>query len=171
HAPSEVGIDLKDSDRPIEAIELDREPDRPSGSRFGSLVHTIFSRVDLKGSVDDLRMVVDRQGRQFGAPSLEREAAYDVVQRALKHPLMQDAGQSEDVKRETPVMYVNDAGELVEGIVDMAFRTGEGWTVVDFKTDEDIDAQRGAYLGQIRLYVEGVARATGEEVKGVLFSV
>jgi ATP-dependent helicase/nuclease subunit A len=171
HAPSEVGIDLKDSDLPIEVIELDREPDRPSGSRFGSLVHTIFSRVNLNGSVDDLRMAVDRQARQFGSPPVEREAAYDVVQRALKHPLMVAAAKSEDVKRETPVMYVNDADELVEGIVDMAFRSAEGWTVVDFKTDEDIEKQRGAYLGQIRLYVEGVGKATGEDVRGVLFAV
>jgi ATP-dependent exoDNAse (exonuclease V) beta subunit len=171
HAPSEVGIDLKDSDVPIEIIELDREPDRPSGARFGSLVHTIFSRVDFNGSVDDVRMVVNRQTLQFGAPPAEREAAYDVVQRALKHPLMQEAARSSDVKRETPLMYVNDAGELVEGIVDMAFRTDDGWTVVDFKTDEDLDAQRGAYLGQIRLYTEGVGLATGCVVRGLLLAV
>lgn len=171
HAPSEVGIELRDSDLPIEVIELEREAGRPSGSRFGSLVHTIFSRADLQGSAEDLRMVVDRQTRQHGAPPAERDAAYEVVQRALKHPLMEDAARSDDVKRESPVMFVNDAGELVEGIVDMAFRTDVGWTVVDFKTDEDIEQQRGAYLGQIRLYVDGVKRATGEETRGVLFSV
>lgn len=171
HAPSEAGIDLQDTDLAIEVIRMGHEPDRPSGSRFGSLVHTIFSRVDLNGSVDDLCLVVDRQTRQFGATPAEREAAYAVIQRALKHPVMQQAAEATDVKRETPVMYINDADELVEGIVDMAFKTEDGWTVVDFKTDEDVDAQMGAYLGQIRLYVEGVKKATGEETRGVILAV
>ena len=94
-----------------------------------------------------------------------------MVQRALAHPLMQQAALAPEVRRETPVMYVDDGGELVEGIVDLAFLSDEGWVVVDFKTDEDIDKQRAAYLGQIRLYVEGVARAMGGEVRGVLFAV
>lgn len=162
---------MGDSDLPVQVIELDRKRERPTGSRFGSLVHTIFSRVDFDGDVDNLRTVVDRQVRQYGATSLEREAAYDVVQRALSHPLMRKAAEASEVRRETPVMYVHDSGELVEGIVDLAFRTDAGWTVVDFKTDEDVDAQRKVYLGQIRLYVEGVTRATGEETRGILFAV
>ena len=109
--------------------------------------------------------------RQFGATDLEGEAAYDVVQRALCHPVMRQAAEASDVRRETPVMYVDDSGELIEGIVDLAFQSPEGWTVVDIKTDEDIDAQRKVYLGQIRLYVEGVMRATGEETRGILFAV
>ena len=173
HTPSGSGVKLEDSDLALEVFKLreDGEVDRPSGARFGSLVHTIVSRVDLKGSVDDLRMVVDRQTRQFGAPPAERDAAYTVVQRALKHPVMVEAAGSSDVKRETPVMYMNDDGELVEGIVDMAFRTDAGWTVVDFKTDEDLDKQMKEYSDQIRLYVEGVGKATGEDVKGVLLAV
>ena len=171
HTPSGSGVKLKESDLPVETVELDRERERSSGARFGSLVHTIFSRVDLNGSVDDVRMVVDRQARQFGAPPVEKEAAYDVVQRALKHPLMVEAAKSSDLKRETPVMYMNDQEELVEGIVDMAFKTDAGWTVVDFKTDEDLEKQKGEYVDQVRLYLEGIGKATGEEVRGVLFAV
>lgn len=171
HAVTEYTSSKKESDLPVEVVELERKRERPVGARFGSLVHTIFSRVDLSGDVDNLRTVVDRQVRQHGASAHEREAAYDVVQRALKHPLMEAAAGAEDVRRETPVMYVDEDGELVEGIVDLAFRTDDGWTVVDFKTDDDVDAQRGVYLGQIRLYVDGVGRATGEAVKGVLFAV
>jgi len=84
---------------------------------------------------------------------------------------MQQAALAPEVRRETPVMYVDDEGELVEGIVDLAFRSDDGWTVVDFKTDEDLSSQRGTYLCQIRLYVEGVSRATGADTKGVLFAV
>jgi len=171
HAVTDFTSSVKGSDFPVEVIEVDRKRERPSGSRFGSLVHTIFARVDLSGDVDGLRTVVDRQVRQHGASALEREAAYDVVLRALSHPLMQQAAEASEVRRETPVMYVDDGGELVEGIVDLAFLSDEGWVVVDFKTDEDIDKQRAAYLGQIRLYVEGVARAMGGEVRGVLFAV
>jgi ATP-dependent exoDNAse (exonuclease V) beta subunit len=171
HAVTDYTSSVEGSDLAVEVVELERKRERPVGARFGSLVHTIFARVDLNGDVDGLRMVVDRQVRQHGASTIEREAAFDVVQRALNHPLMQQAASALEVRRETPVMYVDDAGELVEGIVDLAFRTADGWTVVDFKTDEDLSSQRGTYLGQIRLYVEGVSRATRAPTKGVLFAV
>ena len=174
HAVTDYTSSVEGSDLAVEVVELERKRERPVGARFGSLVHTIFARVDLNGDngdVDGLRMVVDRQVRQHGASSNEREAAYDVVQRALNHPLMQQAASAPEVRRETPVMYVDGAGGLVEGIVDLAFRTIDGWTVVDFKTDEDLSSQRGTYLGQIRLYVEGVSHATGADTKGVLFVV
>jgi ATP-dependent helicase/nuclease subunit A len=52
----------------------------------------------------------------------------------------------------------------VEGIVDLAFReeTPEfaGWTVVDFKTDREIERSRDQYAAQVATYVEAVSLAS-----------
>jgi ATP-dependent exoDNAse (exonuclease V) beta subunit len=63
-----------------------------------------------------------------------------------------------------------DDGTLAEGIIDLAYLSDTGWIVVDFKTDERVEA-RGPYAAQLHHYVEAVKRATGLEASGVLLQV
>jgi len=64
-------------------------------------------------------------------------------------------------------------GGLAEGVVDLAFREEDagGWTVVDFKTDRELEPHLSEYAAQVRLYAEAVVRATGEPARGVLLMV
>ncbi len=64
-----------------------------------------------------------------------------------------------------------DAGplQLVEGVVDLAFREPGGWVLVDWKTDEVDDpailaARRAAYERQLAIYAECWEALTGEPV-------
>ncbi len=66
-----------------------------------------------------------------------------------------------------------DGGEVqvVEGIVDLAFREPDGWVLVDWKTDEvddpDVRAtRRAAYERQLAIYAEAWEALTGEPVIG-----
>jgi len=60
----------------------------------------------------------------------------------------------------------------VEGVIDAAFlEDGEGWTVVDFKTDVEIAGRLEEYRGQVALYAEAVGQATGMRARGVLLRV
>jgi ATP-dependent exoDNAse (exonuclease V) beta subunit len=45
-----------------------------------------------------------------------------------------------------------------------------GWTVVDFKTDEEM-RQPGNYLAQVDLYVKAVHASTRESATGILMRV
>jgi ATP-dependent exoDNAse (exonuclease V) beta subunit len=74
------------------------------------------------------------------------------------------------------VLLAQPDGSLAEGVVDLAFREVDDagrarWIVVDFKTDRDLGARQAAYAWQLRLYVEAIARATGEPASGALFVV
>jgi ATP-dependent exoDNAse (exonuclease V) beta subunit len=62
-------------------------------------------------------------------------------------------------------------GSLVEGVLDLAFEDGGGWTVVDFKTDAEMGAELATYRRQVRLYASIVARATGTAVTPVLLQL
>jgi ATP-dependent exoDNAse (exonuclease V) beta subunit len=64
---------------------------------------------------------------------------------------------------------------LLEGVVDLAFRDGLEepvcWTIVDFKTDSEVELHRAEYTAQVALYAEAIGRATGARVDGVLLAI
>ena len=108
-----------------------------------------------------------------GYDAEEVEAAARAVGSALAHPLIERAARSSALRRETPLVFARRDGSLVEGVVDLAFReereAGPCWTVVDFKTDRELGEERRAvYAAQLGLYVEAIARATGEPAEGRL---
>jgi ATP-dependent exoDNAse (exonuclease V) beta subunit len=158
----------------LEQIPIDAR--RPSGTRFGTLVHATLAAVDLDAPDSGVRAAARSQARLVGATQEETDAATIAVTAALAHPLLRDAARAAargGVRRETPVVLRLGDGTLAEGVVDLAFRSGDSsgtgtWTVVDFKTDREISAHRERYEAQIRIYVESVAAATGESAHGVL---
>ena len=63
----------------------------------------------------------------------------------------------------------HDDGPLGEGVAVLAFdEDGQGWTVVDFKTDRDLRRGVEIYRRQVGLYAEAIAKATGRPARGVL---
>ena len=56
---------------------------------------------------------------------------------------------------------------LVQGIIDCAFRDGEGWILVDYKTDrvESEELFTEIYRPQLRWYAEAVRELSGRPVK------
>jgi ATP-dependent exoDNAse (exonuclease V) beta subunit len=147
---------------------------RPHGKRFGTLVHAVLSLVELNADSSAVRAVADLQGRLLGATAEEIGAATETVSRALAHPLMRRAAAAcaaGRLRRETPIAVRLEDGTLVEGKVDLAFRDEAkpgNWTVVDFKTDFEIEGRLDEYREQVRLYALAISRATKLGVKGVL---
>ena len=62
-------------------------------------------------------------------------------------------------------------GTLVEGVVDLAFLERDVWTVVDFKTDQEIAKALDVYRRQVALYAEAIAAATGKPARAMLLRV
>jgi hypothetical protein len=62
--------------------------ERPSGKRFGTLVHAVLSAVDLNATPEMIRQSVSVSARQVDATDRETEAAVTAVTAALKHPLL-----------------------------------------------------------------------------------
>ncbi len=59
--------------------------------------------------------------------------------------------------------------QIIEGVIDLAFREGGGWTIVDYKSDAAGSAVAGAlrakYRAQVDLYAAAWARITEEPVR------
>ena len=157
-----------------ELLELDRGARRPAGPRFGALVHAVLAAVPLDADREATGRVAGLQGRLLGASDSEVEAAAEAAAGGLAHPLfdrVRRAAAAGECRREAPVTARGDDGVLVEGVVDLAFRDGDAWVVVDFKTDQELEAALDVYRRQVQIYADMVAQATGGPTRPVLMRV
>ena len=153
----------------VETLSVDREIGRPTGARFGTLVHNILRDVGLDANQQQIGGAAKLHGRLTGAPSLEVEAAQLAVERVLSHPMMIRARASVTHHREWPLRVQLGDG-LFEGVVDLAFFDGGLWHVVDFKTDAYDPARKRRYESQLRWYVLSLEKITGKPGRGYLLS-
>ena len=154
----------------VEKLSADRTG-RPSGARFGALVHATLAVVPLAADEEEVRRSVDAHGRQFGSTAEEKLAATTVVTEALEHPDVLRASTASSVRREAPLQYVEEDGTVIEGYVDLAYLDDNRWVVVDFKTDAVIGDRELVYTAQVAHYCRGIEEAMGCEAEGVLLVV
>ena len=172
-----AGADL--SEAALARIQVEKvtrtDAERPSGRRFGALVHAVLAAVDLDASADEIGAVAQANARLIDATAEETNAAVTTVRNALKHPLIQRAARAQVLRRETPLQHYREDGTLIEGVVDLAFQESSpefnGWTVVDFKTDREIEKAENQYRAQVAAYVDAVRIATTSSTRGFLLVV
>ena len=144
---------------------------RPGGPRFGTLVHAVLATVALDAGRDAIAEVAALQARILGAPDDETDAATDLVEAALAHPLLVRAREASGrgrCRRETPITAVEPDGSILEGVLDLAFEEDDGWTVVDFKIQAELSGSLARYRRQVGAYASVVARVTGRPATAVL---
>jgi ATP-dependent exoDNAse (exonuclease V) beta subunit len=160
----------------VTVVMMERgDSERPSGRRFGALVHALLASIDLDSGADAIRARATIDGRLTGATEEEVQAAALTVGQALAHTILRRAAACAAkgrLRRETPVLRRLDDGSLVEGTVDLAFHEDTsdfvGWTVVDFKTDREFETMSARYIAQVRVYCEAVGAATGSPARGII---
>ncbi len=185
------GVDLDDpgaasGPSEVACLTAQRTLPRPSGPRFGTLVHTVLRDVDFStagvdtetqsdtGNDAPLRSLCALHGRMLDATEAEIDAAEVCVGGALQHPLLQRASQASRCYREAPFVLPVEAEQptLLEGTIDLLFHDGDGWVVVDFKTDIDLsDEALEQYRRQVAWYVHAIERLHGETARGVLLQI
>jgi ATP-dependent exoDNAse (exonuclease V) beta subunit len=177
-AHEQAVVSAKRSDGALRVFveQVPREPARPSGVRFGTLVHAIIRRISTLAKPDEIERMARLQGRILGAPASEIAAATEAVERALDSALMRRAAAAGSrLRRECPLAFTLEDGTLVEGIADLVFpenRDGRlAWTVVDFKTDVDLEARLEEYRCQLALYGHAVERSTGAPVQCAILAL
>ena len=145
-----------------DVIALDSEGQRPSTRSFGSLVHVLLESWDESA----MQRIAELHGRRIGATESEVTSAVAVARTAMRHPLLNPA-RAVIVHREYPISVTLANGEIVEGVIDLAWSDGDSWTVIDYKTGR-AEAQ---YKTQMQLYALALQRATGMPARAVLFEV
>ena len=151
--------------------ELDLPPWQKGryGTAVGRAVHAVLQTADLRtgAGIDDAAAAQASAEGVFGQEEviarLARSAlASDVVREAVRLPHWRETYVGTTVDTVTGAI-------VVEGYVDLLYRTTLGLVVVDYKTDawrtaEDLDLKVARYGPQLAAYSLAVAKATGEPV-------
>jgi ATP-dependent exoDNAse (exonuclease V) beta subunit len=148
----------------VETITLPAELGRPTGRRFGRLVHDILERAARPEDTDTHAPI---WARRHGVPDSDCAAAATAARAALDRlaGLVPEGAQR---LREVPILVRLDDGSLVDGRIDFAWSDGHTWTVVDYKTDRRDTRRR---VGQLQLYALAIKKATGLPARGIILEV
>ena len=145
-------------------------PDRPYGPRFGTLVHTILRHAHEPSQVEYWAAFA---GAQLQATGDEIAAAMDAAKAALAHPLLERSRIAQETYHELPItMRIPDSNRVLEGVVDLAFVESGRWTIVDFKTTQDLAAQEAKYARQLQWYAYAISKIrNGVEVDSWILGI
>ena len=149
----------------------DKPAGRPTGARFGTLVHAVLRDTPLDASDSKLETIAKMHARVLGASPEEVEHAAEAARRALGHPLLARARDSARSHRELPILLKTGDGKTLEGVIDLAFEKDNRWHIVDFKTDADVSGNRARYERQLRWYSFALARLNNAPVEAHLLSI
>jgi ATP-dependent helicase/nuclease subunit A len=141
------------------------------GSAVGRAVHGVLQVVDL-ATGEGLEALVAAQCEAEAVPNRAAQVA-DLVRAALASDVVQEAARSPHW-RELYVATPLDEHTLLEGYIDLLYRSPAGLVVVDYKTSAtadpaQLDARLAGYRGQGQAYRRAVAAVTGEPVTVVTF--
>jgi ATP-dependent exoDNAse (exonuclease V) beta subunit len=159
---------------PLEIVDtLGDRAGRPSGARFGTLVHAILQHGSLSADAQEIARLAKHFARSLGATNDEQARAVSDLTRALSHlafERMRSARLRGELFRETPVLVREADGNLLEGVVDACFREGERMVLVDYKTDLAIH-DPSVYARQLGLYAKALERVFSLPVSAMLLRV
>ena len=136
------------------------------GTQVGRAVHGVLQAVDLRSDAEGLGGVVEAQAKSEGVPQA-KSTVRALAKSALESTTVREAAVSEHWKELFVAAPVD--GTVVEGYIDLLYRTSEGLVVVDYKTDDihDDDVFQDKidrYQLQVAAYSLAVEQAVGEEV-------
>ncbi|MBP7571807.1 MAG: PD-(D/E)XK nuclease family protein, partial [Acidobacteria bacterium] len=94
--------------------------------------------------------------------------AVDLVEQVRKAPFWASVLEAPEAHVEVPfAIRVEATPTVVRGVIDLAYRTGAGWRLLDYKTDRspgDEAAVRARHGAQVRQYAAAWKHASGEGV-------
>lgn len=179
------GTEAAPAGRPAEdegglAPDPGSEPRGDAGISWGSLVHGLLehavqhpeaTRADLERLARWLIVETPEVGRFV-------PRAIDLVEAVSRAPFWQDALAGGEAHVEVPFAVRLDPGTtaggrpvelptIVRGVIDLVYRSGPGWRIVDYKTMRVAVGERellGRHRLQLEHYEHAWKRATGDEV-------
>lgn len=117
-----------------------------------------FAATGLKAEADETAPSSARGGRAGGRKQLDLFGGAEES----------GDGDGDDIEVESAAVP-DGPTEVIEGIIDLAFKEDGGWVIADYKTDVGTDpefpARVEAYRRQVDLYARAWAHLTGEPVK------
>ena len=143
-------------------------PGRTRALALGSAVHRVMELCDLDDE-SSLPGIAAAVTIDLGYPDMAERAAA-LAGACWRATPVRAAAASPEAYREMPIGVLVD-GAVLSGAIDLLYRDGEQWVIVDYKTDRGVDSGvlRERYAPQGAAYAVAVEAATGGVVREVHF--
>ena len=171
---TDAARDLAGSATEVAVLQVPATAPRRGGRGFGALVHEVLAVIGLDATEAEVAAAVAFKARVLGEGDVDQTSVITAIRDTLQHPLLRAAAQAHargQCRREAPVTLRLASGSWIEGQLDLAFEEPDGWTVVDFKTDTDMEASLDTYRRQVGLYAQALTEATGRPARGILLRI
>src|SRR5262249_19108524 len=147
-------------------------PARPgAGWRGGPLAHALLEPAGGGPRRDRAHLERIARWLTMDNPELRRVVpeALDTVERVLTSDLWQQALAAAEMDAEIPfaarVAAAAPPPTILYGVIDLAFRTAAGWSLIDYKTDQaDLATLTARHGSQICQYARHWTALTGAQV-------
>ena len=166
---------------PVTSLVKDEQP-APSrdatgrGQSWGNVIHRLFDAC-AKGMAEDIEVLASKVLAEEGRNPKETTAAAQEVKNVLDSPLWKRVMSSGQYYSEAP-FYINTKNNspfngvgdsIISGTIDLVFKEGDGWVIVDFKTDtvrdeRQLDEFVVYYTPQLEMYRKAWESVVGEPV-------
>jgi ATP-dependent helicase/nuclease subunit A len=152
------------------------------GMSWGRVLHRLFEAM-LRDESLDVRLYAENLLKDEERDVVELTEVMRVVEAVQSSPLWQHVKSADERYVEIPFALKVRASELgldgppetlLHGTIDLVFREGTEWFVVDYKTDSTanrLDALTDYYAPQVRLYADFWSRLVSARTRGGLFFV
>lgn len=156
-------------------------------TQIGTWTHALLQWLDLAQPCDAADLIAQRDKmieRAILTPEQAAAIDLDAVAWFCASPLGQRLRSAADIKREWPFVMgiapnryepsldcetTSDDALLVRGIIDCVFDAGDGWEILDYKTDavrgDALAARAALYRGQLRIYREAFEASHATKVR------
>lgn len=158
----------------------DRSEDMTAAER-GTAVHTCLQLIDYpkiagidraaaEEYTDELLLYAEDMG--FIAAKAISGVNRNMIRNYLLSDMAQRIAAADEVLKEIPFTTLKEIGgavTAVQGIIDCLIREEERYTVIDFKTDDDPDAEK--YAAQLACYAESVQKVFGKAPDKIVYFI
>ena len=184
-----------DEEQPVNVVtEQKVQSDNDINNRFpallGTMVHKLMEMIVSSAKKVDISMIVDEIIREYRTPVFEqyeldlKKALINVAKQMRDggYPQTNDLAQNmletllkaEKVYCEVPFCYAEDGenGKVVwNGIMDVVYKSADGWHIVDYKTNADGSDLDKRYQAQLEAYVKAFKETTGEDADAKAYHI
>lgn len=166
-AANAAGLNVKGTDNVGKAFSI---TDPHQMAYIGTCIHNIYAVYDdKKNHKQNVKMAED----MLNANNLDNIAAQanDIIgamEQLFKY-LKNKYGEYKEIYHELPILYKNGIGQIINGEIDLVWKTTDRCVVVDYKNKEQVDASNpgSKYLAQLGFYKEALTK-NGETVDDMI---
>lgn len=134
------------------------------GKDMGSLAHLLLEK-GWEWDGPTVQKAARVYGEKLGVSQPEIDQVVGWVEKVRKNKILERAKNSKKVFRELPITGKQEDETYVNAVIDLAFLEEDGWVIVDYKTDKDIQKNLENYSQQLRFYSDLLIKIHGKPVK------